>query len=176
MGKLVAKLYGYDNKYLTGKWFSKENNFVGWNWVMTNAKNCKRLNVNRNIKFPVSAQSRFTNGSNIRFHPDDLNNFQHFGCYFQAKGEIVIGKGTYIAPNVGIITANHNITDLDSHSEAKPVILGENCWIGMNSVILPGVELGNRTIVGAGSVVTKSFKDGNCVIAGSPAKVIRVIE
>ena len=39
----------------------------------------------------------------------------------------------------------------------------------MNSVILPGVVLGDRTIVGAGSVVTKSFSQGNCVVAGNPA-------
>ena len=43
----------------------------------------------------------------------------------------------------------------------------------MNSVVLPGVHLGNNTIVGAGSVVTKSFMDGNCIIAGNPARIIK---
>lgn len=43
----------------------------------------------------------------------------------------------------------------------------------MNSVILPGVTLGNHTIVGAGSVVTKSFPEGNCVIVGNPGRVIK---
>ena len=43
----------------------------------------------------------------------------------------------------------------------------------MNSVILPGVTVGTRTIVGAGSVVTKSFPEGNCVVAGNPAKKIK---
>ena len=46
----------------------------------------------------------------------------------------------------------------------------------MNSVILPGVKLGTRTIVAAGSVVTKSFPEGYCVIAGSPAKIIRYLD
>ena len=49
-------------------------------------------------------------------------------------------------------------------------------WAGMNSVILPGVKLGTRTIVAAGSVVTKSFPEGYCVIAGSPAKIIRYLD
>ena len=95
------------------------------------------------------------------------------GNYFQAIGKITIGHGTYIAPNVGLITANHDLTNLDIHLEPKPIVLGEKCWIGMNSVILPGVTLGEGTIVGAGSVVTKSFLEGHCVIAGNPAKKIR---
>ena len=55
----------------------------------------------------------------------------------------------------------------------KDIIIGKKCWIGMNSVILPGVVLGDHTIVGAGAVVTKSFVDGNCVIGGNPARIIR---
>ena len=46
----------------------------------------------------------------------------------------------------------------------------------MNSVILPGVTLGEHTVVGAGSVVTKSFPDGHCVIAGNPAIIIRSLD
>ena len=60
--------------------------------------------------------------------------------------------------------------------DARDVIIGEKCWIGMNCVVLPGVTLGDHTIVGAGAVVTKSFKDGYCVIAGNPAKKIKDIE
>lgn len=174
LGKLVARICGYDKKYLCGRWFTKENNYIGYNWVLKNAKLFGKENPN--CSWPVSAQTRVVGAKNIEFHPDDLNNFQHFGCYFQGKGKIVIGKGTYIAPNVGIITANHNIDNLDTHNEPKNVIIGEKCWIGMNSMILPGVELGPNTVVGAGAVVTKSFKDGFCVIGGNPAKIIKALE
>ena len=78
--------------------------------------------------------------------------------------------------NVGLITANHSLEDLDKHQEGKPIVLGKSNWIGMNSVILPGVILGDNTVVGAGSVVTHSFPEGNCVIAGAPAKKIRKLE
>lgn len=166
--KVVAKMAGYEKKYLTGRWFAKEMNYVGWDWVLKDT----RLFHKSTTPWPVSKQSRVVGAKNISFHPDDLNNFQHFGCYFQGKGRIVIGKGTYIAPNVGIITANHNIEDLDLHDAPKDVVIGEACWIGMNSMILPGVTLGDRTVVGAGSVVTKSFP-GECIIAGNPAKIIK---
>lgn len=175
IGKYYAKRAHYDNKYLTGRWFTAENNYVGWNWVIQDAKNCHWGGVNLNCPWPVSSEIRIVRPSNISFDPDDLNIFQHFGCYFQGKGKLTIGKGTWIAPNVGIITANHSFDDLDSCDAAENVSIGEKCWIGMNSMILPGVVLGDRTIVGAGSVVTKSFPEGNCVIAGNPAKVIKVI-
>jgi acetyltransferase-like isoleucine patch superfamily enzyme len=43
----------------------------------------------------------------------------------------------------------------------------------MNSVVLPGVHLGDHTVVGAGSVVTRSFPEGNCILAGAPARLIK---
>lgn len=178
---LYVKLFyfkRYDKKYLKGKWFSGPLGgivSVGWKWAYQNAKNCKKMGINLDSKWPVSPRCTVVCPQNITFHPDDLNNFQSLGCYYQGIGKIDIGKGTYIAQNVGVITANHNPADLDKHLEPKPVIIGEKCWIGMNSVILPGVTLGANTVVGAGSVVTKSFPEGNCVIAGSPAKVIKSI-
>ena len=103
--------------------------------------------------------------------------FHTFGTYFQAlDAKIIIGKGTWIAPNVGLITTNHNVYNLDEHIPGKDIIIGENCWIGMNAVILPGVQLGPHTIVAAGAVVTKSFLEGNCIIAGVPAKIIKKLD
>jgi acetyltransferase-like isoleucine patch superfamily enzyme len=50
--------------------------------------------------------------------------------------------------------------------------VGENCFIGGRSMILPGVEIGNNCVIGAGSVVTKSVPP-RCLVAGNPAKIIR---
>lgn len=178
--KLIVKMH-YDEKYIkSSRSFcgGKYGSFTasGWRWLINDYVTCKKMRVNRDIPWPVSPQIRIVYPENIIFHPDDLNNFQGFGNYFQAIGHITIGHGTYIAPNVGIITSNHNIENLDKHDESKPITLGERCWIGMNSVILPGVTLGEHTVVGAGSVVTKSFPDGHCVIAGNPAIIIRSLD
>ena len=55
------------------------------------------------------------------------------------------------------------------------VTIGNNCWIGANSVICPGVTIGANSVIGAGSVVTKDIP-ANCVAAGNPCKVLRQID
>ncbi|WP_462248664.1 acyltransferase [Ferruginibacter sp.] len=95
------------------------------------------------------------------------------GNYIEASNGIVIGDYTNIGPNVGIISANHNLIDNAVVDTAAPIKIGNFCWIGMNAVILPGVELGDFTIVGAGTVVTKSFAEGYCVLGGTPAQIIK---
>lgn len=145
---------------------------IGWEWVLPDFWGRLLFNKNRGIKWPVSPESRV--GNNIIFDVDGLDNFQSPGCYYQTwDAKIVIGRGTYIAQGVGIITSNHDVYDLEKRSKVADVVIGERCWIGMNSVILPGVYLGEGTIVGAGSVVTKSFEEGHCVIGGTPARVIK---
>lgn len=98
------------------------------------------------------------------------------GNYIEAINGIVIGDFTNIGPNVGILSANHNLINNSITDHAPPIQIGKFCWIGMNAVILPGVELGDFTIVGAGSVVTKSFMEGYSVIAGNPAVVVKRLD
>lgn len=177
--KLIAQCIGgifYKRKYLKGKEFSKYKYTNGWRYVVRNFFPQKILGIQRHIPFPCDTHMKLLNWENIHFDINDIGLFQKNG-YFQAASDahIYIGEGTYIATNVGIITANHDLNDLTKAAPGKDVKIGENCWIGMNSVILPGVELGEHTIVGAGSVVTKSFPEGNCVIAGNPAKCIRLL-
>lgn len=174
--KIIKKFFVqifYDKKYLTGKHFESIDS-EGWNFSFKCIFFQKIIGVNRHIPWPINFASKINKANNIFFDNDDLINFQSSGCYFQNfDGKIKIGLNTFIAPNVGIITANHNIYNLNEHNKSRDVNIGNNCWIGMNSTILPGVILGNNTIVGAGSVVTKSFEDGYCVIAGNPAKVVK---
>ncbi|CAM4160843.1 acyltransferase [Lederbergia lenta] len=172
--KLIIPLF-YDKKYLKGRHF--DNNIKGWYWCWRNLFMQKIIGYNRTCPFPVSFRNEIGQWKNIKFDIDDLNNFQHYGVYFQSwHCDITIGKGTYIAPNVGLITENHDINNLDQHNEPEPIKIGKSCWIGMNAVILPGVCLGDNTIVGAGAVVTRSFPEGNCVVGGVPAKKIKSLE
>lgn len=167
----IFRSFFYDNKYFKSKFF-RHFWYEGWIWASRDI--CARIFSRRNlgVRWPVSPLTEC--GKNIEFDIDDLNNFSGSGCYFQTfDAKIQIGKGTYIAKNVGIITSNHNFFNLEEHCEGRDVKIGKHCWIGMNAIILPGVELGERTIVGAGAVVTHSFESGNCIIAGNPAKVVK---
>lgn len=176
----IFSIFYYKRKYLKGRYF--EGRFkgicgLGWKWTTFDGFSKLFLKSNTNVPWPVSYKVTVNNPENIIFDPDDLHIFHTYGTYFQAlDAKIYIGKGSWIAPNVGLITTNHDLDNLNKHTKGRDIILGEKNWIGMNSVILPGVTLGNNTIVGAGSVVTKSFPDGNCVIAGNPARIIKILE
>jgi len=105
------------------------------------------------------------------------NLYINFDCVILDVAKVTIGDNCFIAPQVGIYTATHPIVAeerITGFEFAKPVTIGNNCWIGGHAVINPGVTLGDNVVVGAGSVVTKSF-GSNVVIAGNPAKVIRNI-
>lgn len=164
----------FARRYLRGPHFDRE--LSGWSWAWRSLWTQKFLGINRHVPWPVSPSIRVGRADRIEFDPADLNNFQGTGNYFQChRGRIRIGKGSYIAPGVGIITENHDPADPDRHLPAKDVTLGPKCWIGMNAILLPGVTLGPNTVVAAGAVVTKSFTDGNQVLMGTPAAVSRTL-
>lgn len=171
-GNIIGRIL-YPSQLFKTKWFRRPGS-AGWGWICKNWFPQKVMGYNRGCPFPCSPQIRVACPENIEFSLDDLENFNSsIGCYFQANIGIYIGKGTAIAPGVGIISENHNLHDPSQRGKGAKVVIGENSWIGMNALILPGVVLGPHTVVGGGSVVTKSFEEGNCVIAGNPAKIIK---
>lgn len=91
---------------------------------------------------------------------------------------VTIGHRVMFGPNVSICAATHE-TDVQSRRDnveyAKPVTIGDDCWIGGSVVILPGVTIGEGTTIGAGSVVTKDIPAFS-VAMGSPARVVKKVE
>lgn len=60
------------------------------------------------------------------------------------------------------------------HIEDSPIYIGNNCWVGANATILPGVNIiGEYVIIGAGAVVTKDVTESRVLVAGNPATIIK---
>jgi acetyltransferase-like isoleucine patch superfamily enzyme len=101
---------------------------------------------------------------------------------------IRIGARTMVAHGVQIFdNDSHPIDARDRHADylnlidgrsrthfisSAPIEIGEDCWIGANSIVLKGVKIGDRSIVAAGSVVTAGVGE-DCVVAGNPARIVR---
>lgn len=149
---------------------------VGFSLWLTNFIFQRIFRRQSNLEFNVNFTSTISDIKNIKYN-NDITTLASFaisgGCYFQALNGIIIGENFLFAPGVKLISANHNINNHDSSVKTKPIIIGDNVWIGTNAIILPGVELGNNCVVGAGTVVTKSFKEDDLVIAGNPARLIK---
>ncbi len=105
------------------------------------------------------------------------NFFANYNCTIIDVAKVKIGDNVLFAPNVAVYTAGHPIHPVMRQSEYEygiGITIGDNVWIGGNSVILPGVHIGSNTVIGAGSVVTKDIPDW-VVAGGNPCKVIRKI-
>ncbi len=84
--------------------------------------------------------------------------FANYNCTILDVAKVIIGDNCFIAPNVSIYTAGHPIHPISRNSlyeYGKEIIIGHNVWLGGNTVICPGVHIGNNVVIGAGSVVTK---------------------
>ena len=148
---------------------------VGLNFYLADFFFRKLLHLNADTPWALHHSSKVIEPKNItrgiNVYPGDSP-----GNYIEATNGIFIDDYTNIGPNVGIISSNHNLINNSILDPDKPIRIGKFCWIGMNAVVLPGIELGDFTIVGAGAVVTRSFKEGYSVIAGNPAAVIKLLD
>jgi len=169
---VLRSLFGvfYEKSYLEGYYYQEK--VMGWYWALRGLRS-HVFGENRKVPWPVHPRTIVSGSENISFPQDSLNVFAVPGCYWQAfDGKISIGSDCHIAPNVGIVTTNHDSMHPSEHVAGKDITIGNNCWVGMNAVILPGVVLGDHTVVAAGAVVAKSFPQGYCIIGGVPAKKI----
>lgn len=109
----------------------------------------------------------------------------HVGDYFYANydtvildgAKVTIGDRVLFGPKVGLYTSNHSFDARERELGgciAKPISIGNRCWLAANVTVLPGVTIGDDVIIGAGSVVTHDIPS-NVIAVGNPCHVLREI-
>lgn len=101
--------------------------------------------------------------------------FLNYNCVVLDVCKVTIGSRALIGPNVQIYAALHPLDAASRWAQleyGKPVVIGEECWIGGGAVICPGVTVGDRCVIGAGAVVTRDVPEDS-LVAGNPARVLR---
>lgn len=112
----------------------------------------------------------------------------NMNCTFVDCNTITVGDDTMISSSVQLYTSTHPVEAADRlvdgwdpgsgryrwNTYAKPISIGDRCWLGGGVIVLPGITIGDGSVVGAGSVVTRDVPP-DCVVAGNPARVIRRI-
>lgn len=137
--------------------------------------------LNEGVSF--NAPIRFHYGIHTKIGKNTFFNF-NFTC--QDDGEVTIGENCDFGPNVTVVTALHPMLASERKALkcpdgsvkrlcwAKPVTIGNGCWICAGVTILSGVSIGDNCVIGAGSVVTRPIP-ANSFAAGNPCRVIRTI-
>ena len=109
-----------------------------------------------------------------------IGDYTRIGIHCTVIGPVCIGHHVNLAQGITVTALNHNFADTNRRIDeqgisTRPVVIGDDVWIGANAVILPGVTIGRHVVVAAGAVVTKDVPD-YCVVAGVPAKVVKKLE
>ncbi len=91
-----------------------------------------------------------------------------------------MGSRTLVGPNCSFYSGTHPLDPFlrngtNGPEARKPITIGDDCWLGGNVIVLPGVTIGRGVTVGAGTVVTKDVPPFVCVV-GNPARILKKIE
>ena len=108
-----------------------------------------------------------------------IGDHTRIGLHNTIIGPVSVGNNVNLAQGITVTALNHNFGDATKRIDeqgvsTKPVVIGNDVWIGANVVVLPGVTIGSHCVVAAGAVVTKDVPD-HTLVAGVPAKVIKTI-
>ena len=140
---------------------------IGDNFRMVSDQSRSAMTVYSRCKLAVYKNASIVVGDNVAMS----------GVVITSKKRIEIGDNTMIAPNVIIVDSDFHVSwppekrfDLVSPDQDQAVHIGRNVWIGINSIVLKGVTIGDNSIIGAGSVVINDIP-ANVLAAGNPAVV-----
>jgi maltose O-acetyltransferase len=129
----------------------------------------------------------FGEGSEVRppFHCDygthtfvGARTFINFGLVCLDVAQVIVGDDVQMGPNVQLLTATHPVEPEPRRAKwesAKPIVIGDNAWLGGGVIVRPGVTIGANSVIGAGAVVVRDIPP-DVVAVGNPARVLRAVD
>lgn len=167
----IKKLEKLEFFFLWLRLFYPKSKGIGFLYLLYFFVPQKLFRINGRIPWPVHFTSRI-----LYYKKIQVGNCSAPGmsgsCYIQGRNGIIIGHNVRMGPGVGLISANHDLNDYDRWPETPPIRIGDNVWIGMNTVVLPGAKIGDNVVIGSNSVVNKDIPP-NSIAAGNPCKIIK---
>lgn len=131
------------------------------------------LNIYSKNKIILYGVPTYVKPKNIIFGENIIINDNVF---LHAEHGIQLGNNVTLSYGVSVITESYVIDNFENYLKkihrGSQIVIGENVWLGANSLVLPGVNISNNIIVGAGSIVTKNLECEYGIYAGNPAKLI----
>lgn len=121
-------------------------------------------------KTEVFSGENISIGDNCKINPE---------VFLNGRSGITIGDNVTLSHGAKLISTGYDVehwmeTGERVHFDDKPIHIGNNCWIGANALILPGVKItGEYVVIGAGAVVTKDITETRVLVAGNPAKIVK---
>lgn len=181
------RLYNFLYKFM-GVEFDKNVKLQGFPIIIKKKKS--KISVGKNVTIKSSFFSNliglYQRSVIVARTPESVieigDNVGASGVTIYARDSIKIGSNTRIGGNSKILDNDFHPVDPEMRLHAsnenmkvRPIVIGENVFIGCNCLILKGTEIGDNTTIGAGSVVTGKIP-ANCIAAGNPARVIKVLD
>ena len=108
-----------------------------------------------------------------------IGDYSGIGVNCELNGPVTIGKYVNMGPEVIVYTQNHSSKRTDipmqkqGYDDIRPVVIGDDVWLGRRVIILPGVKIGEGCVIGAGAVVAKDIPPYS-VVVGNPARIVKL--
>ena len=135
-----------------------------------------RKKIHHKKDYRIHARASLRNAQNI-YLGENVRITMDCCIWAEQHSKIVFGDNVLVGPGVKMFCGNHgtalcNIPMVYQDRREKDIVIGNDGWIGANSILVSGVKINNGAIVAAGSVVTKEVPE-NAIVAGIPAKVVK---
>jgi maltose O-acetyltransferase len=134
---------------------------------------CKRIFKKCGKIRTINRKVVFGSGRNI-----EMGDNSGIGANTEIPSDTIIGKNVMLSRRCFVLHRNHEFSRIDipiikqGFKETKKLIIEDDCWIGLNSILTPGRHVSKGSIVGMGSVLTKDFPEYS-IVGGNPAKLIK---